>query len=175
MKILLFFLLSLGTLAGAVGVVTLRELFRAAMSLIAMLLGMAGLYLLLNAQFLSAAQVMVYVGGTVVLIVFVVLLVSQNVTKAVARAAGPWQAVAGLACVLLFALLVTAVHLAALGPAAGEEALPQQSATVTQIGLALLSPERGGYLLPFEMISVLLIAALVGAVTVARASKDDPT
>lgn len=165
MNTFLFFLFSAAALLSAYFVVTVHNLFRAAMGLIGLLLSIAGLYLLIDAQFLSAVQITVYVGGIVVLIVYVVLLVADVAQKHVHHAATWRKAVAGFLAAALFALLAVALKTQDFGPAPKVAA---RSASVTEIGTALLSPERNGYVLPFEVISLVLIAAIVGAITVAR-------
>ncbi len=165
MNTFLFYLLSALVLLSAYFVVTVHNLFRAAIGLIGLLLGVAGLYLLLNAQFLSAVQITVYVGGIVVLIVYVVLLVADAAQKH-AHATPVWRkAAAGCVGAALFVLLLAAMFGHDFTTPAGTLA---RSATVKEIGGALLSPARGGYVLPFEVISLLLVAAIIGAITVAR-------
>jgi NADH-quinone oxidoreductase subunit J len=170
MKTFFFYLLSLVTLLSALFVVTLRNLFRSAIVLITFLLGIAGLYLLIDAQFLSAVQITVYVGGIVVLIVYVVLLVADVSQKAYPPRKRWRQGVAGVMAVALFVLLAVAMLNQDFAPRPGE--LPH-SASVAEIGQALLSPERGGYVLPFEIISLVLVAAIIGAITIARSSEPD--
>jgi NADH-quinone oxidoreductase subunit J len=160
-----FYFLATGILFSAYFVVTAHNLFRCAMGLIAALLGVAGLYLLMNAQFLSAVQVTVYVGGIVVLIVYVILLVA-DVTQKSFHAGARWRkGVAGVISATLFVLLARAILSHPYG-----EVQPElvRSATTVEIGRALLSPV-GGFALAFEVMSVLLVAVLVGAVTIARA------
>jgi NADH-quinone oxidoreductase subunit J len=167
MNAFLFYVMSAVVLLGACFVVTVHNLFRAAIGLIGLLLGVAGLYLLLDAQFLSAVQITVYVGGIVVLIVYVVLLVADAAQKH-AQETPLWRkAVAGLLGAALFVLLLTAMLGHDFTTPAG---VVTRSASVTEIGGALLSPGRGGYALPFEAISLLLVAAIIGAITVARGS-----
>ncbi len=166
MHTILFYCLAALTLYSAYFVVTARHLFRCAMGLIASLLGVAGLYLVMDAQFLSAVQVTVYVGGILVLIVFVVLLVA-DVTQKVFRKGATWRkGIAGGVCALLFAVVVLATRSFAFPAAAAAGA---KSASIEQIGHALLAPGPGGFALPFEVISLVLIAALIGAITIARA------
>ena len=164
-----FFLIALFVLYSAYFVVTARNLFRSAMGLIAVLLGIAGMYLLLDAQFLSAVQVVVYIGGIVVLMVFAILLIA-DVTQKVFRQSPSWRkGWIGAASLLWFGLLAGAMLSYRFGPVTTAEA---KAGSIHEIGRALLSPAAGGYALPFEVISLLLIAAMVGAVTVARAEED---
>ncbi len=163
-----FYFLSALALFSAYFVVTARNLFRCTIGLISLLLSIAGMYLLIDADFLAAVQITVYIGGIVVLIVYVVLLVS-DVTQKSFREGSRWRkmAVAVLAS-FLFALLLAALWSYDFR-SAGK--LPPQSATVEEIGRALLSAKRGGFVLPFEIISLVLIAAIVGAITIARADE----
>jgi NADH-quinone oxidoreductase subunit J len=162
----LFYLLAAFTLLSAYFVITPRHLFRCAMGLIATLLGVAGLYLVIDAQFLSAVQVTVYVGGILVLIVFVILLVA-DVTQKVFRQGVAWRrAVAGVVSALMFVGVVLATRSFPFPAAAGDGAT---SASVEEIGRALLSAGSEGFALAFEVVSLVLIAALIGAITIARA------
>jgi len=174
MNTTLFYLMAVFVLFSAYFVVTARNLFRCAVGLIAALLGIAGLYLLINAQFLSAVQVSVYIGGILVLMVFVIMLMA-DVTQKVFRQGSVWRkGVAWGACGVLF-LLLSGALLSFPFPSNAPEAV--KSASVEEIGRALFSPARGGFVLPFEVVSLILIAALIGAVTVARSadlSEDDP-
>lgn len=164
-----FYLIALFVLYSAYFVVTARNLFRSAMGLLAALIGIAGMYLLLNAQFLSAVQVVVYIGGIVVLMVFAILLIA-DVTQKVFEQSPSWRkGLIGAASLLWFSLLAGSMLSYRFGAAA---AAVDKSGSIREIGRALLSPAAGGYALPFEVISLLLIAAMVGAVTVARADAD---
>jgi len=165
MKTFLFYFLSATALLSAYFVVTVHNLFRAALGLIGLLLSIAGFYLLMDAQFLSAVQITVYVGGIVVLIVYVVLLMS-DVAQKLELPTPRWRmaaggALAGLVCVLLW------IAVCSPGVLSGTKS-EARSASVADIGTALLSPGANGYVLPFELISLLLIAAIVGAITIAR-------
>jgi|YelNatPaOPRAMG01_1025707.scaffolds.fasta_scaffold01153_9 NADH-quinone oxidoreductase subunit J len=170
MKNLLFYILSILTLLCAISVVTTRHLFRGALALIGVLIGIAGMYLLLNAQFLAAAQITVYIGGIVVLIVYVVMLVS-DVTHGELPVSKTWRkAVSGFLVAVLFVLMVIAA--APLGVTDQTQEAIRKSASIYEIGKALLSPEKGGFILAFELISLLLIAVIVGAITIAYPSKE---
>jgi NADH-quinone oxidoreductase subunit J len=170
-RTLLFYVLSALALGSAGFVVSAHNLFRGALGLIVVLLSIAGVYLLIGADFLSAVQITVYVGGIMVLIVYVVLLVADVTQKSFHQTSRWRQAVVGVLCVVLAALLTTAVLSYDFSPAPG---LVARSASVAEIGRALLSPDRGGFVLPFEAISLVLIAAVVGAITVAREGEPGP-
>jgi NADH-quinone oxidoreductase subunit J len=172
MHTVFFYFLAALALYSAYFVVTAHNLFRSALGLISVLIGVAGMYLLMDAQFLSAVQITVYVGGIVVLIVYVVLLVS-DVTQQLTAEGQRWRkgvsgaAVAGLCCLLMAALFSA--------PQLRQGEVRPRSANIAEIGQALLSPEHKGFILAFEVISLVLIAALVGAITVAgnRASRSE--
>ena len=150
-----FLILAVMTLAGAMAAMTLRKLVHCALALSVSLVGLAGLYLDLGAQFVGLAQVLVYVGAVVILIVFVILLTRTEELPAQKKA--PWLAglvVAGA----VFAVLAWAVT----ARGAGLETAPPQ-ATILQIGSALMQR----FVLPLEVVGLLLTATLIGAVVIA--------
>src|SRR4051812_12023815 len=159
-----FFLAAFGALGGALGVVLLRNPFFSVLSLVAHLVSLAALFLLLRAEFLAAAQVVVYAGAVVVLYVFVVAYIGGveeplgNERRAL-RTLGPLFAGA-LLVELSIALIGSALPaLDSRGPD-----VPAGFGSPTAIGQLLL--ER--FLLPFEAASFLLLIAAVGAVVLAR-------
>jgi NADH-quinone oxidoreductase subunit J len=157
-----FFLAAIGALVGAVGVVMLRNPFYGVLSLAFHLVSLAGLFLLLRAEFVAFVQVVVYAGAVMVLYVFVVAYVGggQSLPSgAVLRILGPLFA-AGLAAELCIATLGSAlegIH------SRGAPYIPGFG-TPAHIGKQLLTT----YLFPFEAASILLLAAAVGAVVLAR-------
>jgi NADH-quinone oxidoreductase subunit J len=157
-----FALLSLGA---ALVVVLARNILYSAFALLVTLFGVAGFYAMLGADFLAAAQLVIYVGGILVLILFGVLL-TQRVTHLHLRALArrPLPALLAGALVAMVLLLATVVR----WPwPASQPAAP--APTTMRLGQALLGP----YLLPFEIASVALLAALVGAVYLTRAPEGD--
>ncbi len=148
---------------GALGVLLLRNLFHAGLSLILALLAVAALFILLGAEFLAGVQVLIYVGAVAVLILFAVMLTQRITARHVpqyTRALVPAAVVAlGLAAVT--ALVMWKVELPPIAP------MPASSA-LEELAGRLLST----YLLPFEVISLLLLGALVGAIVLAR--KEEP-
>ena len=160
-----FFLASIGALAGAIGTVSLRNPFYSVLALVCHLLSLAALFLLLRAEFLAAAQVIVYVGAVMVLYLFVVAYVGGGADP-IATAGRPnlrWVS-------LLFALALFAeLCIAVLGTgltALGEEGTGWFAGfgTPAEIGRLLLTD----FLLAFEVASILLLVAAVGAVILAR-------
>ena len=160
----LFFVAAIGALAGALGVVLLQNPFYSVLSLVGHLLGLAVLFLLLHAEFLAAAQVVVYAGAVMVLYLFVVAYIGG--------ADEPLRAEHGGVAMFgpVFALAV-AVELCIAFIASGLKALDTRGADLApgfgspgEIGELLLTR----FLLPFEAASFLLLVAAVGAVVLAR-------
>ncbi len=156
-----FIILSAVALAGALGVVTTRNLFRAALFLVLSFVGVAGLYLVLEAELLAMVQLLVYVGAISILIIFAIML-SRRMMSPEFRASNEQWGLALAAAVVLFAILVF-VLLRVTWPTA-EASVPEDA--ISMLGQALVSPDQ--FVLVFEVASVLLLVALVGAVIIAR-------
>lgn len=154
-------ILSLMMLGSALGVVLLENIVYSAFLLGGVLISIAGLYLLLNADFVAAAQVLIYVGAVNVLILFAIMLVNkQEIYTPVTRR---WvrRAATALVCLGLFALLSGSILQTPWSIATGGT-VPASSAIA--IGKHFFSD----FLLPFELASILLLMALIGAVVLAR-------
>lgn len=144
---------------GSAGVVAFsKNIIHAALALLGTFLGIAGLYITLSADFLAATQVLVYVGGTLTLILFAVMLTSRIEDMKVSNPRAGIAAAFGLVTVVLLVLGKVATQT----PWPSESRPPMPS--TAKLGHAFL----GEYLLPFEIGSVVLLAALVGAVVLAR-------
>jgi NADH-quinone oxidoreductase subunit J len=160
-----FYVFALMTLGGAVFTVTRKSAVHSAIWLIVSLAGVAGLYLLQDAQFLFVVQIMLYVGGIMVLFLFVIMLVNLDEAAKVRQFRKQWWL--GFGCVavgaveVLYALRKGAAGFQLAGPAA--EA-PAAEGNVERIATVLFSQ----YLLPFEVASVLLLVAVVGSVVMAK-------
>lgn len=148
-------------LATALGVVLFPNVVYSAFALGGVFISIAGLYLLLNADFVAAAQVLIYVGAVNVLIIFAIMLVNKQQAFVPVPRAWIRKAATGLVCVGLFALLGTMV-LATPWNFSSEVVAGDSSIIV--IGEHFFSD----FLLPFELASVLLLMALVGAIILAR-------
>jgi NADH:ubiquinone oxidoreductase subunit 6 (subunit J) len=163
----LFYLFAGVTAAAAVAVVASRDIVRTAVALLFALAGVAGLFVLLRAEFLAAVQLVVYVGGTLILIVFGVMLTSKSPFSRLHPRRGEVVVAVGLAAVLLATL--AAARPTDLPPG-GARPLDAAAADPTaDLGLALL----GDYLLPFEVASVLLLAVMIGAAYLSKARRRD--
>ena len=160
-QLLCFLVLAATVVGGALAVVLLPNIVYSAFLLGAVFLGVAGLYLLLNASFVAAAQVLVYVGAVNVLILFAIMLVNKKETMTAIPGLSLRRLLSGLVCGGLFALLLRVAYTTSWslpGP------LPVGEEATIRIGEHLFSD----YLLPFELASVLLLMAMIGAIVLAR-------
>ncbi len=144
-------------------VVTVRNLVHAALWLVATLFGVAIVYTLLNAGFLAVVQVVVYIGAIAILFIFAVMLTHRQAAETGAPLNNNWW-VGALMAVVTFGGLVYLLQTWS-GFSKTASAVPSGFDAISQLGTALTSPQ--GYVLPFEVASVLLLAALVGAVYLA--------
>lgn len=163
-SIIVYVIIALALIICSVLAVTTRKILRAATYLLFSLFATAALYFQLDYEFLGAVQIAVYAGGIVVLFVFSILLTSKpgdNSAKLASkkRVLGLVGALAML-CVAGYSLISRTSFLTAT--ATGENPV------MTEIGKALLGTGHGQYLLPFEAISVLLLACIIGGVVIAR-------
>jgi NAD(P)H-quinone oxidoreductase subunit 6 len=158
-QFVMFLLLAIATLVGAAGVALSPNIFWSAMGLLSSLVGVGGLYVMLSADFIAITQVLVYIGGVLVLIIFAVMLTNQirdvNISNRSLGLAGGFTVFFVVALLLSFVALWTPWKLTGQAPIVG---------TTAAIGDGLL----GKWLLPFEIASVVLIATMVGAIVVAR-------
>ena len=143
--------------------VTSRKILRAAVYLLFVLVSSAGLYFMLNYQFLAAVQLTLYAGGIVVLIIFSILLTSHISQKF--EPVG-WKKSLFSALAAIAGTLVTIITILDYSFSASIEAAREINMRV--IGKSLLSVDYDGYVLPFEVISILLIAAMVAAIVIAK-------
>jgi NADH-quinone oxidoreductase subunit J len=165
-----FGLCTLLVVAGGILTVAARNPIRGAMGLLATIVGIAGMYLLLSAEFLAAVQIMVYAGAVVVLFLFVIMLLGPSSMSG--RDTRTWSARYLAAFVFLLSSVVAVVYLARIAgpPTAFGQAAPGLG-TIEGLGHQLFT----GALVPFELSSALLLVAVVGAVAVARGKQPDPT
>jgi NADH:ubiquinone oxidoreductase subunit 6 (subunit J) len=155
---LLFVLLAGVMLVSALLVVTLRDIIRCGLALIVCFAALAGLYVLLGAPLLAATQVLVYIGAIAVLILFAVMLTQAK--AAPARLVFQTQAIPAAVAATVFAVLLGAAVLATDWGEVGK-----RIATSTDALAALIFSD---YVLPFEVVSVLLLTAVIGGVYLAR-------
>ena len=160
-QLICFVALSATVVLGALGVVLLPNIVYSAFLLGGVFLSVAGLYLLLNASFVAAAQVLVYVGAVNVLILFAIMLVNKREDLSSIPGLALRRLLSGAVCAGLFVLLIR-VAFTTPWPLPGPQPVGEE-ATI-RIGEHLFSD----YLLPFELASVLLLMAMIGAIVLAR-------
>jgi len=158
-KLGIFYMLAAFTVWAAAVVVLGRNIVRAAVALIFAFCGMAALYVLLDAEFLAAVQVLIYVGGITIVLLFAIMLTSR-ISSATARVINDQVILSAIAAAgLLVGLIYAAVR--GIPALSGPPRLPE---TAPFLGRALLT----AYALPFEVVSILLLAGMVGAIILAR-------
>lgn len=160
---IIFLLVAALTLGSALMVVTTRNLIHAALWLVATLFGVAAIFALLDAGFLAVVQVVVYIGAIAILFIFAVMLTRRDTLDRGSQMNPNWW-LGALVAVFSFGALALLVQ-GWSGFASLPADLPPGFDAVTVLGNALISPDA--FVLPFEVASVLLLAALVGAVYVA--------
>ncbi len=160
---IIFLVVAAVILGSGLMVVTTRNLIHAALWLIVALFGVAVLYALLNAGFLAVVQVVVYIGAIAILFIFAVMLTRKEMRDRGPQLNRGWW-LSSIIAILTFAGLTWMLQ-GWSGASAMEAGLPAGYDAVSQLGNALISPNA--FVLPFEVASVLLLAALVGAVYIA--------
>jgi NADH-quinone oxidoreductase subunit J len=160
---LMFILFAAMIVTCSILAVTSRRILRAAVYLLFVLVSTAGLYFMLNYQFLAAIQLTLYAGGIVVLIIFSILLtshISQNF-ESVGWKKSFFSALAAASGAIISVITILDFTFSATSEAAAE-------VEMKLIGFSLLSTGFDGYILPFEVISILLVAAMIGAIVIAK-------
>ncbi|UCD62987.1 MAG: NADH-quinone oxidoreductase subunit J [Candidatus Zixiibacteriota bacterium] len=161
---IVFWILSVAIIVSACMVVSLRNIFHCALALILCLFAVAGIFILLGAEFLAAAQVLIYVGAVAILMIFAIMLTSNLAAKKITQTNE--NALVGLLVCVFFTLVGWVLlkktyegiwsHL--------ELARPLPSDNILTLGKYLMTQ----YALPFEVVSILLLAAMIGAIVLAR-------
>ena len=164
LQVLLFAIFAIGAVASALLTITRRNPVASAMSLVAHFFMLSGLYLTLEAQFVAAVQVLVYAGAIMVLVVFVIMLLNLGKEQQLAERGNAIRVTLGTAVAGIFAIMMI---LAFMGRESGYQALNPAAVeigTTEAIGQSLFTE----YLFPFEAVSLLLLAALIGSVIMAK-------
>ena len=165
-RTIIFYILAATVVGGGLMAVTSRKIFRSAVYLLFSLIGIAGLYFFLDYQFIAAVQIVVYVGGIVVLIIFSIFL-TQSAGEKLPEQKLSRQLFAALAAFCGFALTLLQVYKYSFAKPTTDVMPP----TVANIGKEMLGVYEGGLALPFEVVSMLLLAAMVGCIVIALKSK----
>lgn len=149
----------------AIASVTSRQMLRSVIYLLFVLIGVAGIYFLIDYNFLAAVQLTVYAGGIIVLVIFSVLLV-HHIEMELEMAKLSKKILTGLICLIGLGIFLATIYSTDFIVVEN-----YKSTTVEDIGMGLLSYEAGGFILPFEVISILLLAAMIGAIIIGKGDK----
>lgn len=154
-----FYSLAVAIVVSAILVVTLRNMFHSVLALVVVLFCIAGIYLFLNAEFLALIQILIYVGAIVTLIIFVIMLTAR-IGSPMIRQTNEQKLISLVASVVILWVLIAILPVIPWHIFTGTTEL----AAITKIGEALLTT----YVFPFEIISIVLLIALIGAIILAR-------
>jgi len=161
---IVFWIISFVMLISAFMVVSLKNIFHSALFLILCLFSVAGIYVLLQAEFLAAAQVLIYVGAVAILMIFAIMLTNKLASKKIRQSnrnvlVGFFVSV--IFCFITLVLLVK-TYVSVWSKLKPQAVLPEQNVLV--FGKYLMTK----FMLPFEVVSILLLAAMIGAIVLAR-------
>ncbi|WP_457617106.1 NADH-quinone oxidoreductase subunit J family protein [Lutibacter sp.] len=165
MEKIIFYILALLMIVFAIASVSSRKMLRSVIYLLFVLVSVAGIYFLIDYNFLGAIQLTVYAGGIIVLIIFSVLLV-HHIEMELEVAKTSKKILTGIICAIGLGVFLTTIYSYNFNVV--ENSI---STTTEDIGTKLLSYGNGGFILPFEVISVLLLAAMIGAIIIAKGKK----
>jgi NADH-quinone oxidoreductase subunit J len=168
---LAFYLVAFIILVTAVCTVAVKNILQSAVFLIFSFVATAILYLLLHAEFTALAQVMVYVGGVVIFVVFTILLTSRLGEDAFSVKIP--RIFAAFALSIIFVLVMVKCLLPIEGLSNGVVAAPEGYASLKAFALRLLGYGEDGLVIPFEVVSILLLMTLICAITIARKGKEE--
>jgi len=156
---IVFWIMAVITVAAALAVVFLRDVFRAALALVLLFITIAGLYITLHADFLAVVQILVYVGAISILIIVGIML-TRDVLKG--NPSGKLRFPASIVGVLLLATLIFTV----VNSSWHISDLPPREPTAAVLGMRLFG--QGGFILPVEITAILLLTAVLGAIVLMR-------
>jgi NADH-quinone oxidoreductase subunit J len=165
MEKVIFYILALIMIVSAIASVSSRKMLRSVIYLLFVLIGVAGIYFLIDYNFLAAVQLTVYAGGIIVLVIFSVLLV-HHIEMELEMAKLSKKIGTAIACLIGLGLFLFTIY-------TNDFKVIENSKTTTvdDIGLGLLNYNAGGFILPFEVISILLLAAMIGAIIIGKGDK----
>ena len=163
----MFCILAVVIIGSALLCVTTTRIMRAATFMLFVLFGVAGIYFLLDYTFLGAAQISVYAGGVTMIYVFAIQLVSKHTLQGMIEKIKASRII-GNGLVVLVGLVVVSLILVKAGLISQFDAVTDTEVSMKEIGLALVGSEKYQYVLPFEFISLFLLACIIGGLVVAR-------
>ena len=165
-SVVIFYILSACILGAGLLAVTAKKIFRSAIFLLFSLIGIAGLFFWMGVEFIAAVQIIIYAGGIVVLIIFSIFLTQKSGDEM----PGPVKnrvLFSALAAIFGFAFTYNLIRENKF-TGNGQRSF---NVSVSQIGTQMLSTKEHGYVLPFEVVSILLLAAMIGCIVIAMKSK----
>jgi len=162
-----FYIVALTMLVCGIWAVTARNMLHAALALIGAFFGTAILYLMLAAEFIAVAQVLVYIGGVVIFVIFTILLTTRLGDKA-DIAPGMRKLLAFSLSAVLLGTFLHALNRAGVLVGVKDASAEPGFASIQAFGLRFLDPGTHGFLVPFEIISLLLLISVIGAIIIAR-------
>jgi len=165
MEKIVYYILALIMIIFAIASVSSRKMLRSVVYLLFVLIGIAGIYFLIDYNFLAAVQLTVYAGGIIVLVIFSVLLV-HHIEMELDMAKVSKKILTALACLIGLGIFLTTIYSTEFNVVEN-----YKTTSVSDIGMGLLSYEAGGFILPFEVISILLLAAMIGAIIIGKGDK----
>ena len=158
----IFYIVSVIMIVSAIASVSSKKMLRSVIYLLFTLVGIAGIYFLIDYNFLAAIQLTVYAGGIIVLIIFSVVLV-HHIEMELEVAKFSKKLLIGMLCLIGLSVFLFTIYNHPF-----EVVENYNSITTEQVGLHLLSYKKGGFILPFEVISILLLASMIGAIVIAK-------
>ncbi|NQW36610.1 MAG: NADH-quinone oxidoreductase subunit J [Flavobacteriales bacterium] len=162
MEQIIFYILAAIIIVFAIAAVNSRKILHAVIYLLFVLVAISGIYFLVNYNFLAALQLAIYAGGVIVLIIFSVML-THNIDSKLDTASLTSKIIAGVLSIGGIATTLFAIY---TYPFTSNDNF--KGVEVSDVGFKMLSFERGGFVLPFEVISILLLAILIGAIVIAK-------
>ena len=165
-SVIIFYIISALILGAGILAVTTRKIFRAAIFLLLSLVGIAALYFWMEVEFIAAVQIIIYVGGIVVLIIFSIFL-TQKSGDEMPKPLRNRSVFSALAVLFGFAFTYNLIRTNRFA----ESSPGSFQVKVSDIGTQMLSTKEHGYVLPFEVVSILLLAAMIGCIVIAMKSK----
>ena len=165
MEKIVFYILAILMIVFAIASVTSRKMLRSVVYLLFVLIGIAGIYFLIDYNFLAAIQLTVYAGGIIVLIIFSVLLV-HHIEMELEMAKLSKKLLTGFLCLLGLSVFLFTIYSTDFKVVEN-----YKTTSVSDIGMGLLSYDAGGFILPFEVISILLLASMIGAIIIGKGDK----
>lgn len=165
MEKIVFYILALIMIICAIAAVSSRQMLRSVIYLLFVLIGVAGIYFLIDYNFLAAVQLTIYAGGIIVLVIFSVLLI-HHIEMELEMAKLSKKIMTALVCLIGLGIFLFTIYTHNF-----KVVKNSKSTTVDDIGRGLLSYNEGGFILPFEVISVLLLAAMIGAIIIGKGDK----